>query len=107
MITYLHHTNTVILIDSSVVTESVAVDWSGWVYKVVYVKKISGTLAWEPDLHFDRMDRLVQITEVFLFFVLYGDYNCHVNSLHHPCCPFGCGTIHDPLPDGLLNHLME
>ena len=39
MITYLHHTNTVILLGSSVVTESVAVDCSGWVDKVVYVKK--------------------------------------------------------------------
>ena len=83
MITYVHHTNTAIILDSSVVTESVEVDWSGWVDKVVYVK-ISGTLAWKPDLHFDRMDRLVQITEVFLFFVLCGDYDCHVNSLHHP-----------------------
>ena len=33
MITYVHHTNTSIILDSSVDTESVEVEWSAWVYK--------------------------------------------------------------------------
>ena len=100
MITYVHHTNTSIILDSSVDTESVEVEWSAWVYKSHICKNNIRYVGVEARSSRRPNGQIGAGRRGIPFLSVVWGCDCDVNSLDHPCCPFGCGTIHDPLQIG-------